>query len=69
MNETNDSIQVAITTYGVQYGLTGFLDSPKSTRYYVNIPRAVDHCTLFAEWFDKINKEIEHARVEEHMQN
>lgn len=69
MSENNDAIQVEITTYGVQYGYTGFLDNAESTRYYVNIPRAVDHYTMFANWYEKIEQEATDARVEELMQN
>ena len=69
MSENNDAVQIGITDDGVQHGNTGFLDSTECTRYYVNIPRAVDHFTIFANWYEKIEQEVDASRVNQTMQN
>ena len=69
MSINNDLVQVGITDNGIQFGNTGFLDSNESTRTFVNIPRAVDHFTLFANWYEKIEQEVDASRVNQKLQN
>ena len=69
MTELDDAIQVGITDSSIQFGNTGFLDCTECSRHYVNIPRALDHFAMFANWFKKIEHEANASRVQELMQN